>query len=244
MKIASFKRDYLTQLEKPKPKRYKGRKSDNWDNFEKRYNNMWSINERIARYNLRLQKASDKLTRDKKYKHFYKHLDAIKVMKNSNIDALFVKSIEQVKKDFINTYFDGSSIDAICDLSVINSLDWESIDFSTKESKRETFKNMLTKNPTLDAKVTEREKALDAINKQLSKQKAKENAEKVKEQAKLLQEQAQAMQELEQAKQEQAQAMQAQAILLEKLQARLLELENAKLEQVKARRQASKKTSK
>lgn len=213
MKIKHLKSDYFSQLERPKKPRFKGRKHL-FDSFDARYNNKWSINERLARYENRLQTKLAKQIRDKKYKHFYKSLDKIQVMKNSNIDALFIKSIEQVKKDFISTYFDGSSVDAICDLSVINSLDWQSLDFSTKESKRESFKNMLSKNAILDAKVIEREKALDTINKQASKKQAKENAVKVREQEKQLQEQEKQLQE--QAKllaqlQEQLKAMQEQA---------------------------------
>lgn len=167
---------------------------------------MWSINERIARYEQRLQAKESKQIRDKKYKHFYKLLDKYEIMKNSNIDALFVKSVEQVKKDFIDTYFDGSSVEAMPDYELINSCDWFSLDFSTKESKRKSFAGMMAKNKVLEERVNEREKAIDALNKQASKKQAQENAVKVKEQEKQLQEQAQLLAQL----QEQLKAMQAQ----------------------------------
>lgn len=206
MEIKHLKSDYFSQLERPKKPRFKGRKNRLFNSFDARYNNMWSINERIARYEQRLQAKESKQIRDKKYKHFYKLLDKIEIMKNSNIDELFTKKVEEVKQDFIKTYFDGSSVEAMPNLDVINSLDWFSLDFSTKDSKRESFKNMLSKNPVLNAQVDEREKALDAIKKQESKKQAQENAIKVKEQEKQLQEQAQLLAQL----QEQLKAMQAQ----------------------------------
>lgn len=231
MKIANLKSDYCEQLKRPKKPRFKGRnKNPLYNSFDARYNNIWSINERIARYENRLKKREQKKERNNRYKHFYKSLDKIEVMKNSNVDALFIKSIEQVKKDFINTYFDGSSVDAICDLSVINSLDWFSLDFSTKESKRESFKNMLSKNPALNAQVEEREKALDAIKKQESKKQARENAQKVQEQAKQLSEQQKQLQE--------------QAQLLAQLQAQLAQLQAQASENQQASKKASKRASK
>lgn len=231
MKIASFRSDYCEQLKRPKKPRFKGRnKNPLYNSFDARYNNMWSINERIARYENRLQKASEKRARDNKYKHFYKSLDKIEVMKNSNIDNLFTKKVEEVKQEFIKTYFDGSSVDAMPNLDVINSLDWFSLDFSTKESKRESFKNMLSKNPALNAQVDEREKALDAIKKQESKKQARENAEKVKEQAKQLSEQEKQLQE--------------QAQLLAQLQAQLAQLQAQTSESKQASKRASKRASK
>ena len=191
---------------------------------------MWSINERIARYENRLKKREQKRERDNRYKHFYKSLDKIEVMKNSNIDNLFTKKVEEVKQDFIKTYFDGSSVDAMPNLDVINSLDWFSLDFSTKESKRESFKNMLSKNPALNAQVDEREKTLDAIKKQESKKQARENAEKVKEQAKQLSEQEKQLQE--------------QAKLLAQLQAQLAQLQAQTSESKQASKKASKRASK
>lgn len=231
MKIASFKGDYCDQLKRPKKPRFKGRnKNPLYNSFDARYNNMWSINERIARYENRLKKREQKRERNNRYKHFYKSLDNIEVMKNSNIDNLFTKKVEEVKQDFIKTYFDGSSVDAICDLSVINSLDWFSLDFSTKESKRESFKNMLSKNPALNAQVDEREKALDAIKKQENKKQARENAKKVAEQAKQLSEQEKQLQE--------------QAQLLAQLQAQLAQLQAQSSESKQASKKASKRASK
>lgn len=128
MKIRNFSHDYTEQLKRPKPKKFRGRNSVNYS-FEKRYNNSFSIEQRIARYQNSL---SEKLLNEYKYfKKFFINtlLKNLFGMKNETLNNLMRPTPESVTANLTATF-------GALDYSVIN---WSNVDFSTQDKFRPSF---------------------------------------------------------------------------------------------------------
>lgn len=128
MKVRNFIPDYREQLRRPRPKKYRGRVNPDFT-FESRYNNTWSINERITRHENRL-----KLANIKRFKHFNKFINSLTKnlfdMKNETLNGLLKPNRETVTTNLVKKF---GNLD-------YDSIEWPKVDFSTQDKFRETFR--------------------------------------------------------------------------------------------------------
>ena len=128
MKVRNFATDYREQLRRPRPKKFRGRVNVDYS-FESRYNNSWSINERLARYGNSLKQAQIK-----RFRHFNKFLNLFTKnlfdMKNETLNGLLKPNRETVTTNLVKK-FGSLNFDAI---------EWKKVDFSTQDKFRDSFR--------------------------------------------------------------------------------------------------------
>ena len=128
MKVRNFYPDYREQLRRPRPKKFRGRVNVDYS-FESRYNNSWSINERIARYENSLKQAQIK-----RFRHFNRFINLFTKnlfdMKNETLNGLLKPNRETVTTNLVKK-FGSLNFDAI---------EWNKVDFSTQDKFRDSFR--------------------------------------------------------------------------------------------------------